>query len=123
MAFLHVKEPLLGELHHAVPYWFFDTYCLLLCLHFFCLSLGQVSFSFNFCFCLFIHLAILSMLGHSGSFRSHATWDPRHPRHMYEELSLHPPGIRRIPAHPGSDETVCHRGGELSHIIFLFSFI
>ncbi|PNF13800.1 hypothetical protein B7P43_G12441, partial [Cryptotermes secundus] len=49
--------------------------------------------------------------GHSGSFRSHATWDPRHPRHMYEELSLHPPGIRRIPAHPGSDETVYHRAG------------
>ncbi|XP_069678028.1 cell adhesion molecule Dscam1 isoform X19 [Periplaneta americana] len=52
-----------------------------------------------------------TVISHSGSFRSHATWDPRHPRHMYEELSLHPPGIRRIPAHPGSDETVYHRAG------------
>ncbi|KAK7868985.1 hypothetical protein R5R35_013907 [Gryllus longicercus] len=50
--------------------------------------------------------------GHTGSFRSHhATWDPRHARHMYEELSHHPPG-RRVPAHPmGSDETLYHRVG------------
>nr|CAD7403650.1 unnamed protein product [Timema poppensis] len=49
--------------------------------------------------------------GHSGSFRNHATWDPRHPRNMYEELTLHPPNGRRIPAHPGSDETMYHRAG------------
>jgi hypothetical protein len=71
-------------------------------------------------------VAILSVLGHSGSFRSHATWDPRHPRHMYEELSLHPPGIRRIPDDPGSDETVYHRTGEILAAAFLsllFGFI
>lgn len=45
--------------------------------------------------------------GHS--FRSpHATWDPR--RHLYEELSLHPPGVRRLPPCPGSDGTVNGRG-------------
>ncbi|XP_063221339.1 cell adhesion molecule Dscam2 isoform X2 [Bacillus rossius redtenbacheri] len=49
--------------------------------------------------------------GHGGSFRSHATWDPRHPRNMYEELSHHHPGGRRIPAHPNSDETMYHRAG------------
>ncbi|XP_071455023.1 cell adhesion molecule Dscam1 [Hetaerina americana] len=52
-----------------------------------------------------------------GSFRSghpHATWDPR--RHMYEELTLHPPGGRgRLPLPPrphGSDETIHRRGME-----------
>ncbi|XP_049833937.1 Down syndrome cell adhesion molecule-like protein Dscam2 isoform X24 [Schistocerca gregaria] len=51
--------------------------------------------------------------GHPGSFRSHATWDPRHPRHMYEELSLHPPGsgIRKFSGHPGSDEALYSRAG------------
>nr|CAD7456160.1 unnamed protein product [Timema tahoe] len=51
--------------------------------------------------------------GHTGSFRNHATWDPRHPRNMYEELTLHPPNGRRIPAHPGSDETMYHRAGKI----------
>ncbi|KAG8223602.1 hypothetical protein J437_LFUL004126, partial [Ladona fulva] len=53
-----------------------------------------------------------------GSFRNgahpHATWDPR--RHMYEELTLHPPGGRgRLPLPPrphGSDEIIHRRGME-----------
>ncbi|XP_068085343.1 cell adhesion molecule Dscam1 [Anabrus simplex] len=52
-----------------------------------------------------------TVISHSGSFRNHATWDPRHARHLYEELGHHPNGGRRIPAHPGSDETLYHRAG------------
>lgn len=46
---------------------------------------------------------------HTGSYRGHTTWDPR--RHMYEELSVHPPGRGRLPPCPSSDENIYHRSG------------